>query len=157
MRCEQCGAPMRLVRNKDYYVCEYCTAFHFPSEASRDGVRVLGQAAGHACPVCRTPLVDAAIEGQQVLHCPNCRGVLSQRRAFTEILRRRRSSDPADPSPLDRSELERVVHCPVCGQQMETHPYYGPGHLVIDSCGQCALIWFDHGEIDKIVRASRDR
>lgn len=157
MRCRQCGAPMKLVRDRDYFVCDYCTAFHFPSEESVDGVRVLGQATGRACPVCGTPLVSAAIEGQSVLHCPNCRGVLTQRRAFTEILRRKRSSEPADRRPLDPKELEREVCCPACGERMETHPYYGPGHLVIDTCGRCALIWFDHGEIDRIVRADRGR
>jgi Zn-finger nucleic acid-binding protein len=120
-------------------------------------VRVLGEAMDHLCPLCRTPLVSAAIEGQDVLHCSNCRGVLSQRQAFIEILKRRRSNQPDDRRPLDPEELKRQVQCPLCQQQMETHPYYGPGHLVIDTCGRCAVIWFDHGEIDRIVRADQDR
>lgn len=157
MKCEHCGAPMKLVRDRDYFVCEYCTAFHFPEEESRDGVRVLGQAVDNPCPVCQAKLVRAAIEGQDVLHCPNCKGVLSRRQAFIEILKRRRSTQPDDRRPLDPGELERQVRCPLCRERMETHPYYGPGHLVIDSCGRCAVIWFDHGEIDRIVRADQDR
>jgi hypothetical protein len=41
---------------------------------------------------------------------------------------------------------------------METHPYYGPGNVVIDSCLQCELIWLDFGELRQIVAApGRDR
>jgi len=41
---------------------------------------------------------------------------------------------------------------------MATHPYYGPGNVVIDSCGQCELIWLDFGELEQIVAApGKDR
>jgi Zn-finger nucleic acid-binding protein len=36
---------------------------------------------------------------------------------------------------------------------MDVHPYYGPGNAVIDTCGRCALIWLDHGELKVIVTA----
>jgi hypothetical protein len=41
---------------------------------------------------------------------------------------------------------------------METHPYFGPGNVVIDSCAGCELIWLDFGELKQIVAApGRDR
>ena len=43
--------------------------------------------------------------------------------------------------------------CPGCGEQMEVHPYYGPGNVLIDSCGECALVWLDRGEIATISRS----
>ena len=46
---------------------------------------------------------------------------------------------------------------------MTTHPYYGPGNVVMESCDSCNLVWLDHGELQQIVdapgrdRGSRDR
>ena len=36
---------------------------------------------------------------------------------------------------------------------MDTHPYYGPGNVVIDSCDRCELVWLDFGELKQIVDA----
>jgi Zn-finger nucleic acid-binding protein len=30
---------------------------------------------------------------------------------------------------------------------MSTHPYYGPGNVVVDNCGRCDVIWLDCGEL----------
>jgi Zn-finger nucleic acid-binding protein len=41
---------------------------------------------------------------------------------------------------------------------MLTHPYYGPGNVVIDNCAECDAIWLDFGELKQIVSApGRDR
>ena len=41
---------------------------------------------------------------------------------------------------------------------MATHPYYGPGNVVLDSCGACDLVWLDFGELKQIVDApGKDR
>ena len=41
---------------------------------------------------------------------------------------------------------------------METHPYYGPGNIVIDACIQCHLLWLDPGELKQVLDApGRDR
>ena len=79
MNCKNCGAAMQLVDERDYFVCRYCTTFHFPNEAatSSDGVNVLGESSELACPVCEAALVAGAIEGRRVLHCEACRGVLA--------------------------------------------------------------------------------
>src|SRR5258708_2852277 len=29
VNCSNCGAPMKFVDGRDYFVCEFCTAFHF--------------------------------------------------------------------------------------------------------------------------------
>ena len=55
--------------------------------------------------------------------------------------------------PLNPRELETRLNCPACGDPMEVHPYYGPGAVVIDSCTHCKLVWFNHGEFDRIIRA----
>ena len=41
---------------------------------------------------------------------------------------------------------------------MSTHPYYGPGNIVIDTCAGCGVIWLDFGELNRVVAApGRDR
>lgn len=155
MDCSNCAAPMRLVPGGDHFVCDFCGSFHFP-EKSQDGVRVIGEPGERQCPVCRQPLVAAVIERIPVEHCPQCRGVLADRRSFNRIIRqlRARHAGPRlDPIPIDAAARQRQLDCPGCSRTLEVHPYYGPGNVLLDSCGRCGLVWLDHGEIATISRS----
>lgn len=155
MKCPNCGAPMRLVRDRDYWSCNHCPAFVFP-QLTEDGVRLLGDSSNHDCPVCRVGLKPAAMEGRRLLHCTSCGGVLVGQALFAGIvqaLRARHRGEPAPPQPITDEELARRVCCPHCKHPMEAHPYYGPGNAVLDSCGRCGLIWCDRGEIATLGRA----
>jgi Zn-finger nucleic acid-binding protein len=35
---------------------------------------------------------------------------------------------------------------------MDTHPYFGGGNAVVDTCERCGLIWLDAGELPIIER-----
>ena len=86
-----------------------------------------------------------------IRYCRNCRGVLIARRSFAAVVEKRRAwatGTPGPPVPLNRQELERKVRCPACTGPMATHPYYGPGNVVIDSCETCELMWLDFGELE---------
>lgn len=154
---------MELFATRGYFFCRYCGSFHFPETVADDGVRVLAETAPPLpCPVCEHPLAHAMLdESFQVRYCGNCRGALLPRTSFAAVVQKRRawaSDQPAAPVPIDRGELERQVSCPACTKRMETHPYYGPGNVVIDSCLRCELIWLDFGELRQIVAApGRDR
>jgi Zn-finger nucleic acid-binding protein len=160
MNCKNCGAPMTLVPGHNYFFCEYCMSYDFPEETS-DGVRVLGEGSEVKCPVCHATLSPASVAETHVLHCEKCRGILAEQQAFptiVKVLRARASGPPDSPRLLNREEMERRIHCPHCGQPMDTHPYYGPGNVVIDTCIHCALVWLDYGELGTIVDApGRDR
>lgn len=162
MNCKNCGAPMVLYREHDYYHCEYCNSFHFPIE-SPDGVRKIGEdPEGTLCPNCNTALhlatLDDTYRGYQ---CNNCQGLLLTRSSFrlTVETRRARATTPPDPpKPLNREELNRKLDCPLCLKKMMTHPYMGPGTIVIDTCDQCNIIWLDYGELGQVVNApGKDR
>ncbi len=157
MNCSNCGAPMALVPGKDFFHCEYCSSYHFPRE-NDEGVRILGEPGDMDCPVCRAALVLASVENLRVLYCPRCRGILAAQPIFYELvqsLRRRGAQRPARAVPLNRKELERRSDCPRCHRRMSTHPYLGPGSIVIDICERCSLVWLDHGEITRIMEAPR--
>ncbi len=151
---------MAPVPGRDYLYCEYCGSFAFPAP-SVDGVVVLGEAGDVACPICSTMLSKASVADVRVFHCATCRGVLAEQEVFSTIvklLRARASGEPDPVRPVDREELEREIACPCCGRTMDTHPYYGPGNVVVDNCAGCGVIWLDYGELAAIRDApGRDR
>jgi Zn-finger nucleic acid-binding protein len=36
---------------------------------------------------------------------------------------------------------------------MDTHPYCGPGNVIIDTCESCSVNWLDYGELQRVIRA----
>ena len=78
--------------------------------------------------------------------------------AFGTVIRERRARRSAGSfcvsDPLDPTEYDRTIQCPSCHQQMEVHPYYGPGNAVIDSCSSCEVLWLDHAELTSIEQAA---
>lgn len=152
---------MDVVPHRDYFYCEYCGSFAFP-ERSEDGVVMLGGEDGEvACPICAETLTTASAAEVRVLHCVTCRGVLTRQEAFSKIVKFMRAQAMGEPDPVhpvNREELGREVACPMCGRTMDTHPYYGPGNVVIDNCPRCEIIWLDYGELGAIRDApGRDR
>ena len=155
MNCPSCGAPMRLEEDKDYLVCDYCGNVHV-GEANDDGVRVLGEAAEEHCPTCAVPLLHAAIVGQRILYCQRCRGMLISMDIFADLvadLKSRRETTAQIVHPFDQKELDQIIRCPKCGQDMDTHVYAAGGNVVMNDCERCELNWLDHGELERIVRA----
>ena len=161
MNCENCGAPMLLVRDRDYFFCEYCGSFHFP-QPSEEEVRLLDESPeGLTCPLCNLHLRRAALDGDRIYACPNCRGLLIPLLVFGETVKRlrARAKGPGEkPRPINLQELDRHINCPSCHKWMETHPYYGPGNIIIDTCIACGFLWLDPGELKQVIGApGRDR
>jgi Zn-finger nucleic acid-binding protein len=155
MNCSNCGAPLRLPGTGDYLFCDHCETRVFP-EPDADGVSVLGGETALNCPACRTPLTHAAVAGVRVYFCPACRGLLTDVDEFVAIvgeLRPKYADERERPRPIQSQELERAVDCPRCRRRMDTHPYGGPGNIVIDNCPDCRLNWLDHRELRRVVRA----
>jgi Zn-finger nucleic acid-binding protein len=155
LNCPNCGAPMRLEENRDCLICDFCGSLHFP-DPNEDGVRVLGVTAAERCPVCAVPLVSASVAGVRMSYCEKCRGMLFEMGNFVgvvEELRARGDRSPAPPHPIEPRELDRRLTCPRCQQPMDTHPYGGPGNIVIDSCSACELDWLDYGELRRVASA----
>jgi len=91
-----------------------------------------------------------------VLYCPTCGGVLVEMEDFPPLiatLRAEREPVEVPPRPIDWEALERRMHCPRCRGQMQTHPYGGPGAIVIDTCERCSVNWLDRGEISRVATA----
>jgi Zn-finger nucleic acid-binding protein len=154
MNCPGCGAAMQIAGNRNHFHCSHCGRFEFPQETG-DGVAGLGEKSERNCPVCRSALETALLEGEDVGYCRQCRGFLSATDAFGRVVAKRRAlHGPHEQitEPFDPEELNRVVRCPGCEGRMETHPYFGGGNAVVDTCESCHWIWLDAGELAIIER-----
>lgn len=156
MNCPNCGAPMRQEPGQGYLVCDSCRSIRHP-EPDLDGIVTGGASTDRNCPVCREPLSEAALLGQPILHCPKCLGSLIPAETFVFLvahLRLKKDGTPYPPRCIEPAELERVLHCPKCGGRMDTHPYAGPGNIVIDNCPGCSVNWVDAQELRRVAAAA---
>jgi Zn-finger nucleic acid-binding protein len=158
VNCPACGAPITLKPDTAGYKCDYCHAVFFPSEED-DGVKVSAEQAdpglARACPLCGVPLVQAAIAKSSLLYCTQCHGLLMPMNVLPGLIEALRAGldKPAVQTPPDHADLKRTIQCPKCNRRMDTHFYAGPGNVILDSCGDCFLIWLDRGELMRIVHA----
>lgn len=156
--CHTCGAPVNTLVSTGRLACDYCGTVHNlrPETRSNDRVSWINEDADHACPNCRIPLSRALVDSEKVEACRQCLGILMVREGFSTVIESRRvrfRGTEEAPVLYDPRALEHSLDCPACGKRMETHPYYGPGNVVIDSCHACALIWVDTGELTQIEKA----
>lgn len=156
MNCSNCGAPLRVAGPGSYLYCRYCSSLFFPA-ASQDHVDVIGIESELHCPLCKGILVAATVADIPAQYCRRCHGVLINQSMFGAVVKhlQAQTHEPSAPvKPLNRDDLRRVLHCPSCNQLLDTHPYYGPGNIVIDVCMHCRIVWLDGGELRAISNAS---
>jgi len=163
MLCEKCGREMQQVHDMDHFRCAGCNHFHFPedSEACSDMITPSGKESDMKCPHCPgLSLTFGELLGNRICFCCNCRGYLIGTSAMGKLICMLRSAyDGPEDTPVEicRNELGSRSSCSKCRNNMDTHPYYGPGTVVIDTCNLCKLTWLNYGELVKIVRAPGDR
>jgi Zn-finger nucleic acid-binding protein len=153
MTCENCGAPTRLSRDQGLMICDYCGSQTTPP-MDEEGVVVVAPTK-HNCPVCETPLYDAALESSELLYCTGCHGMLFDMEKFLpllDVLREHRYWSRSSQTPRI-FDADRLLHCPLCKSEMDEHLYGGGGNMDVDSCERCGVLWLDRGELSRIVAA----
>ena len=73
MNCINCGAPMKLLLNRQHFFCDHCTSIYFP-EKNKDGIRILEESSRTKCPICNVPLVYGFVDNTQLLYCLKLQG-----------------------------------------------------------------------------------
>ena len=156
--CQKCGGTAEVVAGQQYHNCVYCDSLIQLAEISEDRILPTGVTLDCSCPTCDQPLQTGLIEKRRALFCGSCFGILIRHADFAGIIQerqaRRAGQEPAEPRPIDPESYKRQINCPSCSQRMETHPYYGPGNIVVDTCSECGYLWLDHGEISRVENAS---
>ena len=154
---------MKQVHGQSHFRCDDCNTFHFPTEINKSLVPIepQGKVTEFQCPKCQLSLEVGLIhQTTETCFCSNCRGFVLPSPALGDLISdlRARYQGPDDqPQPIDPNELDIFDDCPACLEKMESHPYYGPGNVVLDTCPHCQIAWLDHGELAKIVRAPGPR
>ncbi len=136
--------------------CDYCKSVVYTA-ADDEGVRYMEELVDVLCPVCAVPLWNASLENVSIRACKKCRGMLIGMGVFEGLIDQVRAENPKAEVPVadDGSDLKRKLQCPVCHRSMETHFYYGGGHVVMDDCERCELNWLDGGALMRIARGPR--
>jgi Zn-finger nucleic acid-binding protein len=157
--CPACGALLTPKPDTEGCKCDFCHTVFYPGEED-DGVQVAAEQPApssltEACPLCNVPLVQAAIAKFPVLYCTQCHGLLMRMGVLPDLIDELRIGNrpPAVQTPPDPGDLKRTIQCPKCHHRMDTHFYAGPGNVIVDSCGDCLLIWLDRGELMRIAHA----
>ncbi len=146
--CHTCGAPVNTLVSTGRLSCDYCGTVHHlrPETRSNDRVSWINEDADHACPNCRIPSRGPSLTLEKVEACRQCLGILMVREGFSTVVESRRVQfrGTEERPVLYDPALEHSLDCPACRKRMETHPYYGPGNVVIDSRHECALMLGRH-------------
>jgi hypothetical protein len=109
------------------------------------------------CPVCEHEMLVLEFEQVEVDYCARCRGVwldsgelelVGERAGALEgellgALQRPDGSPPAGRRP-----------CPVCGHAMDETATGTDPPIAVDRCRRGHGLWFDHGELRRLVRAA---
>ena len=157
MNCPSCGAPLRVERGLINLRCDYCKTSVY-SAPDAEGLRYASEAEGMQCPVCGGSLWDATLTNVPLRACKQCQGMLVPMGAFEGLIQQVRARHEGKEIPVteDASSLDRKLECPSCHHPMETHFYYGGGHVVMEDCERCELNWLDGGALMRIACAPRE-
>jgi hypothetical protein len=104
------------------------------------------------CPVCKEPLVVLELEQVEVDYCTSCDGVWLDAGEL-ELLLDTDEERTRLISLFKEAETvkEKSYDCPVCGKQMKKFEIGERGRVVVDKCKKNHGIWFDKGELKKVV------
>jgi Zn-finger nucleic acid-binding protein len=110
------------------------------------------------CPVCRIPLVGFELDGIELDHCIDCRGIWLDPGELEAI------ADAAGVAPGGLSGTLHVAKgkkhserkCPRCDRRLRVIHLGVNGALEIDRCPHGDGLWFDRGEMETLI-ASFDK
>lgn len=151
---DQHSQPQQRVNSGDQPLDVVLPETSFPETS--DGAELLGRPTGLGCFKCSGELEIANVAAFKIAACRECHGLLVQTRhlgGLINVLRAAYKELDAEPKPMPQDHLHQNTDCNACGNRMDTHPYMGPGNIVIDSCHHCKMIWLDGDELNRVVRA----
>ena len=160
MNCKNCGAILTLHPTNGHWQCTYCQTQQVAEgePQSLDNIVASDAKSEIFCPCCMDEhqLQFGMLDKIHIAFCPDCFGYLIDSQSMGYVLKNRRkeySGIEDEPAPPNPDDLSKSRNCPRCQSHMETHPYYGPGNAVIDSCSRCKMVWMDNGDLAQLVRA----
>jgi Zn-finger nucleic acid-binding protein len=104
------------------------------------------------CPVCKEPLVVLELDQIEIDYCTSCEAIWLDAGELELLLE----------TDEDRNKLinlfkeaedvkEKNYDCPICGKSMKKYEIGEKGKVVVDKCKKNHGIWFEKGELQKVV------
>ena len=104
------------------------------------------------CPVCKEPLVVLELEQVEVDYCTGCSGVWLDAGELEFLLETDEDRNRLINLFIEAGQIKEKNHdCPICGKQMKKFEIGEKGKVVVDKCRKNHGIWFDKGELKKVV------
>jgi Zn-finger nucleic acid-binding protein len=104
------------------------------------------------CPVCKEPLVVLELEQVEVDYCTSCAGVWLDAGELELLLETKEERNKLINLFKEAGDVkEKSYACPICGKQMKKSEIGEKGKVVVDKCRKNHGIWFDKGELKKVV------
>jgi Zn-finger nucleic acid-binding protein len=108
------------------------------------------------CPICQQPLVIIEYQDVELDTCPDCAGLWFDAQELQQLFEI--TGVPEQFHDLEQ-QLERLPHagprrtCPRCRDKLVPVRATSPeGELILDECPREDGLWFDHGELESLLR-----
>jgi len=160
--CEYCSAPLDFSLKGKTVLCPHCMA-ETPAYG-RFCIRCARPIEGQIkeglvledriCPRCSVPMQGLKVGEFALIGCKRCGGTFVPHDVF-EMMQEKSdrvilSTDFPHRDELDTKQAVRYVRCPVCSNIMNRTNFAKISGVIIDTCRGHG-IWFDPGEIEKIM------
>lgn len=161
-RCDYCDAHLDFSRKGKTIHCpncflttpadgQFCVHCAKPTKGLVAEGKVLED---RLCPRCDVPMRGLDMGGFSVIQCAECSGLFVPHETF-EMMQEARdaaifSAQGIARTPIEPEEEIRYVRCPVCLKMMNRTNFARISGVIIDSCRDHG-IWFDPGEVEKIM------
>jgi Zn-finger nucleic acid-binding protein len=160
--CEYCRAPLDFSLKGKTIMCPYCFE-QTPADGGfcmrcarpiKDVVEKGEVLPDHQCPRCRVPMQGMRIGDYSVVECSRCHGLFVSHETF-ELMQDHSTRIVEAAHETNRTAVQpetqfHYIRCPVCRQMMNRQNFARVSGVIIDICRDHG-IWFDSGELEKIM------
>ena len=108
------------------------------------------------CPRDGVDLQPKKLDGFQVEQCPTCRGNWLSESELPQLEAEAEPDAAWREGTVEWFERDDKMHCPVCGEEMESFDYRAEG-VTLDTCKQRHGYWLDAREDQAVESAMRKR
>jgi len=107
------------------------------------------------CPACKEAMITAELEEVEVDYCAGCGGIWLDAGELELLVDEPGAARAVlDSFVVPDGVKERARRCPICRKRMEkVRAASGEGDVLLDRCRGADGLWFDRGELDRILAA----
>ncbi len=105
------------------------------------------------CPVCKNAMITLELDDVEIDFCCDCNGIwLDSGEIELLIADKQQVRKLIDSFKIEKNIIEKLRKCPICLKKMQKISVsQSETPLLIDKCTQNHGLWFDKGELKKII------